>query len=63
MVHLRDISQLENEFQAVLQSKTLVRYYFRELPADVLRGYYGLDSLQGIELYLTKEIPGAYTEL
>lgn len=53
MTHLQGLADLESEHQAVLQSKSLVRYYFREwLSEDSLRRFYMLDSLQAIHLFL-----------
>ncbi len=54
ITHLQGLSRLESEHQAVLQSKTLVRYYFRSfLSLEQLRNFYELASLADIELYLT----------
>jgi len=53
MLHLQGLAQLQNEHQAVLQSKTLVRYYFKPwLSRDQLQMYYTLDDLSKIEQYL-----------
>lgn len=53
MTHLHDLAALEDEFKAVLQSKSLVRYYLgRNLDAAWLNGFYQLDSLASIEAYL-----------
>ena len=53
MRHLHGLSTLESEFQAILQSKKLVRYYFRDaLSTDQLQAYYALNSLQEIEQFL-----------
>lgn len=53
MQHLYGLAHLENEFKAVLQSKSLVRYYFRELRAtSALNLFYSLSSLQNIEDFL-----------
>ena len=53
MTHLQGLAQLEHEFQAVLQSKTLVRHYFRPwFQKPQLQTYYSLDSLIEIEQYL-----------
>ncbi len=53
MVHLQGLARLQNEHQAILQSKTLVRYYFRPwLARDQLLSYYPLDSFTKIEQYL-----------
>ena len=54
MTHLDGLAHLESEHQAVLQSKSLVRYYFKWVLSEAdLRVFYALDSLQAIELYLT----------
>ncbi len=53
MTHLHGLAQLEHDHQAVLQSKTLVRYYFKPwIPREQLQAYYVLDSLGEIEQYL-----------
>ena len=53
VAHLQGLSRLENEHQAVLQSKRLVRYYFKtELNAEQLQIFYGLNSLIEIEKYI-----------
>ena len=55
MDHLQGLSQLESEFQAVLQSKTLVRYYFgKNIPSQKLNEFYALQRLLDIENYLTQ---------
>lgn len=54
MTHLYGLANLESEHQAVLQSKSLVRYYFRTVLSDTqLQSFYDLDSLQKIEVWLT----------
>ena len=51
--HLEGLAQLEGEFKAVLQSKSLVRYYFRkQLDKLQLDQFYTLDSLEAIKFYL-----------
>lgn len=53
MTHLQQLAMLESEHQAVLQSKSLVRYYFKDrLHIDALRSYYDLSSLKEIESFL-----------
>lgn len=53
IAHLQGLSCLESEYQAVLQSKALVRYYFRsELNTEQLQVFYGLNSLAEIEKYI-----------
>ena len=50
MTHLTDLAELESEYQAVLQSKRLVRYYFRPvLEPEFLQEFYGLKSLDEIK--------------
>lgn len=57
MTHLQGLAELENEYQAVLQSKALVRYYFRNiLSAEQLRVFYNLSSLAQIEVYLRESL-------
>lgn len=54
MTHLQGLTALESEYQAVLQSKSLVRYYFRhQLTGDDLTHFYSLTDLQGINNYLS----------
>ena len=53
MMHLQGLALLQNEYRAILQSKTLVRYYFKHwLSREQLLGYYALDSFRKIEEYL-----------
>lgn len=57
MMHLDGLANLESEHQAVLQSKSLVRYYFRDrLGESFLRQFYALDHLQAIKLSLLNSI-------
>lgn len=52
-MHLNGLAALENEYKAVLQGKSLVRYYFREILNDrILHDYYALSSLKDINDYL-----------
>lgn len=54
MTHLQGLKALESEHQAVLQSKSLVRYYFRhQLTSDDLTHFYSLTDLEGISEYLS----------
>jgi tRNA-dihydrouridine synthase len=47
--HLHDLAALEDEYKAVLQSKSLVRYYFRgELSRELLEQFYSLESIEQI---------------
>ncbi|HAT6937351.1 TPA: tRNA-dihydrouridine synthase family protein [Legionella pneumophila] len=53
MLHLEGLSRLENEHKAVLQSKSLVRYYFKkQLNEQQLQQFYHLDSLMEIKDFL-----------
>ncbi len=53
MTHLQDLAALEDEFKAILQSKSLVRYYFgKNLDTDWLTRFYQLDSLKKIEVFI-----------
>ena len=53
LLHLKGLAHLEDEFKAVLQSKSLVRYYFqKQLDKQQLAQFYRLDSLDAIKLYL-----------
>lgn len=51
MVHLEGLATLENDYKAVLQSKSLIRYYFRQEQAH-WPTIYALNSLQAIALFL-----------
>ena len=53
--HLEALARLESEYQAILQSKTLVRYYFRqELSVQMLQVYHTLNTISEIEVYLSQ---------
>lgn len=53
LLHLAYLSEQENEYQAVLQSKSLIRYYFKNrLAAFELPAFYALTSLAAIADYL-----------
>lgn len=55
--HIRDLGQLESDYQAVMQSKTLVRYYFRQiLDSEQLKAFYTLASLKDMTGYLENAI-------
>ena len=48
--HLQGLASLESEHKAVLQSKSLVRYYFRnQFDAEQLQAFYKLKTLKEIE--------------
>ncbi|MGQ3892484.1 tRNA dihydrouridine synthase [Legionella sp. CNM-4043-24] len=50
LVHLQDLAELESEHQAVLQSKSLLRYYFRhELQPSALQEIYQVTALDDLE--------------
>lgn len=51
--HLQGLAVLEDEYKAVLQSKSLFRYYFGKLfDASLLNRFYLLDSLERIHSFL-----------
>lgn len=53
LIHLQGLADLENEHQAVLQSKSLIRYYFRsEFTGEQFAEFYSLVSLAGIRAFL-----------
>jgi tRNA-dihydrouridine synthase B len=53
ITHLQGLSRLQSEHQAVLQSKTLVRYYFGNVLSDQqLKIFYTLCSIKEIETYI-----------
>ncbi|HAT8700886.1 TPA: tRNA-dihydrouridine synthase family protein [Legionella pneumophila subsp. pneumophila] len=55
MLHLEGLSYLENEHKAVLQSKSLVRYYFKkQLNEQQLQQFYQLGSLMEIKDFLAE---------
>lgn len=55
MTHLQGLAILEDEYKAVLQSKSLVRYYFGKLvDASLLNRFYQLDSLEKIHGFLAE---------
>jgi nifR3 family TIM-barrel protein len=50
MTHLHDLAKLEDDYQAVLQSRSLLRYYFKHtLPSHTLHHCYTLTNLSDIE--------------
>lgn len=54
MRHLHGLAALEGEYKAVLQSKSLIRYYFRDaFDALMLTQFYHLDSLRSIEEFIS----------
>ncbi|MGL5741235.1 MAG: tRNA dihydrouridine synthase [Legionella sp.] len=55
LAHLHGLSALEDDYKAVLQSKSLVRYYLRQfLDASSLNAFYQLDSLSEIASFLQR---------
>ncbi|MBN9227141.1 MULTISPECIES: tRNA dihydrouridine synthase [Legionella] len=53
MTHLQGLASLEDEYKAVLQSKSLIRYYFGTwLDESLLNRFYQLGSLVGIDSFL-----------
>jgi tRNA-dihydrouridine synthase B len=53
MKHLHELAILEDEYKAILQSKSLVRYYFGKLlDASLLNRFYQVDSLDKIHSFL-----------
>ncbi|KTD04821.1 nitrogen regulation protein [Legionella geestiana] len=57
MMHLEGLAELESEYQAVLQSKKLVRYYFKAvLTADFLQVFYNQRDLMSIEKMLAHQL-------
>lgn len=55
--HLDGLAALENEYQAVLQSKSLVRYYFRDaLRTEHYQEFYAIKSLSEIEDFIVARI-------
>ncbi len=61
MQHLHGLAGLESEHQAVLQSKSLVRYYFKQVLSDAsLQAFYALSSVRTIEAFLKQAPPAIY---
>lgn len=57
MMHLSALAQLESEHKAVLQSKSLVRYYFKhQLDSTQLQFFYELQSLKAIATFIEKKL-------
>lgn len=53
MQHVQDLAQLESAYQAVMQSKSLIRYYFPHLSdTQTLKTFYTLTSIDEIAHYL-----------
>lgn len=53
--HLAGLASLEQEYKAVLQSKSLVRYYFRkEITGSLLEDFYTKQNLMEISAFLKK---------
>lgn len=58
LTHLHDLAVLESEHQAVMQSKTLVRYYFKQRLDEVsLQAFYKLSNIEEIRGFLYEIIP------
>lgn len=54
MRHLQGLATLENEYKAVLQSKSLIRYYFKNiLDVSHLNSFYQLTNLKAIHHFLS----------
>lgn len=52
ILHLEGLATLENEYKAVLQSKSLARYYFKKIITEPdLNAFYKLDSLSNIKQF------------
>ncbi|STX30170.1 nitrogen regulation protein [Legionella beliardensis] len=57
MLHLNGLFKLENEYKAVLQSRSLVRYYFKNtLPSQHLPAFYELTKLDDIAAFLKNSL-------
>lgn len=55
MQHLHNLAKLENDYKAVLQSRALLRYYFKaQLSQPELQIFYRLEHLNDIERELKK---------
>jgi tRNA-dihydrouridine synthase B len=61
MTHLYSLAVLEDEYKAVLQSKSLVRYYFRQcFDAAQLNHFYQLASLKQVNHFFNEHSPKLY---
>ncbi len=63
MQHLNGLAALESNYQALLQSKSLIRYYFKDAPffsTNFLQEFYTLESLEDVYALLNDSV-GAYT--
>lgn len=50
MQHLLGLASLENEYKAILQSKSLFRYYFKHrVSQEQLQAFYRLETFPDIE--------------
>ncbi|WP_419419672.1 tRNA dihydrouridine synthase [Legionella sp. D16C41] len=57
LYHLNGLANLENEYKAVLQSRSLMRYYFRDsLSKSLWPMFYQLTSLKEIEQFLINNL-------
>jgi tRNA-dihydrouridine synthase B len=55
MQHLNGLMHLEDEYKAVLQSKSLIRYYFKsQLTKEQLQHFYQLNSIEQIHQFILK---------
>lgn len=60
--HIEGLATLEEAHQAILQSKSLIRYYFGDLlHQEQLQTYYTLSSLQQIKDFIAVSISNALT--
>lgn len=54
--HIQHLSELESEYQAVIQSRKFVRYYFRHvLSSTQLEHFYKLTTFEDVKQYLIEE--------
>ncbi|ARG96324.1 tRNA dihydrouridine synthase [Legionella micdadei] len=57
MQHLQGLAALENEYRALLQSKSLIRYYFKnQLSTKQLHAFYQLNEFDQIEGWLKNSL-------
>ncbi len=55
--HLSGLAALENDYKALLQSKSLIRYYFRnQLSEEQLKAFYTLSNITAISNFLINNL-------
>lgn len=61
ILHLNKLAQLECEYKAILQSKSLIRYYFQDrISQTLLASFYNLSTIDAIQHFLEQDIFNKY---